>query len=423
MLDIMTIVFLILILFSLWVGFCQLFKQQGRILLRLDHLEQHGPAAHAGLEKPGEPDEPGSLLLESHFPAFSFPDLAGRAVSLDDFRGHRVLLLNWSFECGFCDSIATPLANLERSFDKQNVQLLLLAHGDVRVNREGAAEHGLKCPILLKKEEDEGGPFEDEGTPVAYLLDEEGRVAAPVARGADRVLALAIELAGQEREASAAGTSAPWRSGLSGGPAHGATPRPHRLSLPRFLVKHEIGLGDLIKRLTSALGIKTCVGCERRAAALNRWLVLSGISGSGLKAGAPAPAFHLPDLGGRMFSFEEFRGRRVLLVFTDPQCGPCEELAPHLVRLHRNHLDDGLRVMVVGRGNAEENQRKAEQYGYEFPVLLQDKKWKVSKEYGILATPAAFLIGEDGVITRDAAVGRDAILELIRDSRNSQKEE
>jgi len=113
----------------------------------------------------------------------------------------------------------------------------------------------------------------------------------------------------------------------------------------------------------------------------------------------------------------------VLLVFTDPQCGPCEELAPHLARLHREYLNDGLRVMMVGRGNREENQRKAEQYGFEFPVLLQDRKWKVSKEYGILATPAAFLIRDDGVITSDAAVGRDAIFELIRDGRSSQKEE
>jgi peroxiredoxin len=292
----MTTVLLLFILVSLWMGFYQLFKQQGRILPRLDHFDQRGPAARAGLEKPSEPDEPDNLSPGSYFPALSYPDLAGRAVSLEDFRGRRVLLLNWSFDCGFCDSIATPLANLESSFDKQNVQLLLLAHGDIQLNQEGAAEHGLKCPILLKKEEEEGGPFEDEGTPVAYLLDEAGRVAANVARGADRVLALAVELAGQERGASAAGTSAPQRRGLAGGPALAEIPQPHRLSLPRFLVEHDIGLGDLIKRLTSALRIKTCVGCERRAAALNRWLVLSGITGSGLKAGVPAPAFHLPDL-------------------------------------------------------------------------------------------------------------------------------
>jgi peroxiredoxin len=77
----------------------------------------------------------------------------------------------------------------------------------------------------------------------------------------------------------------------------------------------------------------------------------------------------------------------------------------------------------VGRGSAEENRRKAEQHGFQFPVLVQDRKWKVSKEYEILATPAAFLIGEDGVIIRDAAVGRDAILAMVRNGRGGQNEE
>jgi hypothetical protein len=49
---------------------------------------------------------------------------------------------------------------------------------------------------------------------------------------------------------------------------------PHRLNIPGF-IKEEIGLGDAIKRVTSAVGIKPCQGCQRRAAALNRWLVFS----------------------------------------------------------------------------------------------------------------------------------------------------
>ena len=410
-------VLLLLILVSLWIGFYQLFKQQGRILLRLDQLEQHGPATHPRLEKSGEQTEPGGLPLQSVFPAFSLPDLTGKAVALDDFRGRRVLLVNWNFECGFCDSIAEGLSRLETPFEKRNVQLLLLAQGEATANQEGAAEHGLKCPILLAKGPEDAGPFEQEGTPVAYLLDEEGRVAAAVARGADRVMALALEVAGPEVEASGPALSAPQRSGLHGAPALAETSQPHRLRLPRFLVKHDIGLGDLIKRFTSALGIKPCVGCERRAAVLNRWLVLSGVGGRGLKAGTPAPVFQLPDLEGRTISLEEYRGKRVLLFFSDPQCGPCDELAPHLVRLHREGAKDGLGVMVVGRGSAEENRRKAEQHGMQFPVLLQDRKWKVSKAYEILATPVAFLIGEDGVIARDAAVGREAIMALVRNGR------
>lgn len=45
----------------------------------------------------------------------------------------------------------------------------------------------------------------------------------------------------------------------------------HRVRLPGF-VSEDVGLGDVIKRTTSYFGIKPCGGCERRAAALNRWM-------------------------------------------------------------------------------------------------------------------------------------------------------
>jgi hypothetical protein len=50
----------------------------------------------------------------------------------------------------------------------------------------------------------------------------------------------------------------------------------HRVSLPGFITDEEIGLGDVVKRVTTAFGIKPCGGCERRAAALNRWVVFTG---------------------------------------------------------------------------------------------------------------------------------------------------
>jgi hypothetical protein len=51
--------------------------------------------------------------------------------------------------------------------------------------------------------------------------------------------------------------------------------QPHRVRLPGFLIDDEIGLGDAIKRVTYAMGIKPCGGCEKRAAALNRWMHFS----------------------------------------------------------------------------------------------------------------------------------------------------
>lgn len=48
---------------------------------------------------------------------------------------------------------------------------------------------------------------------------------------------------------------------------------PPRLRLPGFIKDEEVGLGDLVKRATYAVGLKPCGGCEERAAALNRWVV------------------------------------------------------------------------------------------------------------------------------------------------------
>jgi hypothetical protein len=49
----------------------------------------------------------------------------------------------------------------------------------------------------------------------------------------------------------------------------------HQVRLPGFLIEEEVGLGDLIKKATYAMGITPCGGCEKRATALNRWMTFS----------------------------------------------------------------------------------------------------------------------------------------------------
>lgn len=49
--------------------------------------------------------------------------------------------------------------------------------------------------------------------------------------------------------------------------------QPHRLNIPG--IKEDIGLGDVVKRVTNAVNIRPCRGCQKRAAALNRWVVFS----------------------------------------------------------------------------------------------------------------------------------------------------
>jgi peroxiredoxin len=74
-----------------------------------------------------------------------------------------------------------------------------------------------------------------------------------------------------------------------------------------------------------------------------------------------------------------------------------------------------LQILMVSRGEAEENRRKVRQHRLTFPVALQ-KQWEVSRRYAMFATPIAYLIDEQGRIAREVAVGAEPILELARDA-------
>jgi len=50
----------------------------------------------------------------------------------------------------------------------------------------------------------------------------------------------------------------------------------HRVRLPGFILDEDVGVGTVVKRVTSTLGIRPCGGCEQRAAMLDRWLVFTG---------------------------------------------------------------------------------------------------------------------------------------------------
>jgi hypothetical protein len=52
----------------------------------------------------------------------------------------------------------------------------------------------------------------------------------------------------------------------------------HRVRIPGFAAHDdaEIGLGDAVARVTTAMGIRPCGGCGRRAEALNRWMTIGG---------------------------------------------------------------------------------------------------------------------------------------------------
>ena len=148
-------------------------------------------------------------------------------------------------------------------------------------------------------------------------------------------------------------------------------------------------------------------------------LARSRLNRDGLKVGTPAPPFRLPRVDGGELTLEEFRERPVLLVFSDPECGPCDRLAPRLEEFHRENPE--LALVMISRGEPKANRAKIKEHGLTFPVVLQ-KQWEISLVYGMFATPLAYLIDERGVIVNDVAVGAEPILALLSIATNHAKE-
>ena len=119
----------------------------------------------------------------------------------------------------------------------------------------------------------------------------------------------------------------------------------------------------------------------------DRSLAKSRINRSGLAKGTPAPAFRLPTLDGGEATLEAYAGKRLLLVFSDPSCGPCTALLPKLDAAARQ---SDVAVLVISRGGADANRRKLEECRVvALPVALQ-AHWEISRLYAKFATPVAY---------------------------------
>ena len=353
------------ILIGGWLGW-QLLRQSGRLLLRLDELEKRLDELEFG---GGE--VPAGLPVGSQAPAFELPDLAGERKSLAQFRGQPLLLIFFNPGCGFCRDLAPKLAefspspSLEKKDGARMPQIVIISTGGAEKNREFFHEHKLGYPVLLQKGSEIATAYQANATPAGYLISPEGKIASELGMGAEVLFALA-----------------------SGGSRGGIASEDQQVD-------------------------------ENRADRFSqRSLSRSKIKRDGLKAGTPAPDFRLPRLDGRgELGLSDLRGKAVLLVFSSPNCGPCNSLAPQLEKFHREQPE--LELVMISKGDPKENRAKVKEHGFTFPVVLQ-QQWEISRRYAMFATPVAYLIDEEGVIIHEVAVGIDAILDLVTKAATRQ---
>jgi len=341
----------LLIAFGIWIGY-QLVLQNGRILLRLESIEQRLSSQRA----PTKSSKAAGLPIGSAAPDFDLPDLAGKRHKLSDFRDRNVLLLFFNPQCGFCTKMAADLAALPADGGPDRIVTVVVTTGDADQNRKLVEKHRIRSIVLLQDEMKVAALYQAQGTPMGYRIDAAGSIASELAVGAEPVLRLAGKLLSPEPVA-----------GKNGSAKKHHHPDP---SLARSKINRE-----------------------------------------GLKASTVAPDFRLPRIDGGETTLGDFRGQRLLLVFSDPNCGPCDELAPHLEEIHRERSD--LRVLMISRRDADATRAKASNLGLSFPIVMQ-KQWEVSLQYGMFATPIAYLIDERGVLLSDVAVGVEPILALAQ---------
>src|SRR5262245_36009476 len=189
----------------------QLLRQNGRILRRLEMLErQLAQPARASLPAPGPP--PG-LPVGALAPDFRLANLAGGHQRLSDWRGRRVLLIFFNPRCGFCTRMVPDLAALPTDPAGGRPLPLVVTTGSADENRQLVKEHGLRCPVLLQEGGEIASRYQAAGTPMGYLLDEEGRIASALAVGAEALLALAASPGSAVDGRADPASSAPGRNG------------------------------------------------------------------------------------------------------------------------------------------------------------------------------------------------------------------
>lgn len=337
--------------------FCyQLFLQNGRLQLRLEALEQELQAQ--GIIPDKERDILKGMPVGSLLNDFELPLLAGGGMTLSQWRGKKALLIFFNPGCAFCIQMLPKLGALTPNADKLTPVPLIISTGDVEENRRIFEQAGVSLPVLLQEGAEVATLYRVHGTPMGYLVDERGQTATELIQGADDLLAL---LGVRPTQAAKGSSNGKGRRGFS------------------------------------------------------RSLDNSKIKRDGLEVGVRAPEFTLPRVDEGELSLNQYLGQKVLLVFSDPACGPCQQLAPKLENIHRR---GDVQVLMVSRGDTEANRQKVAEHGLTFPVVLQ-RHWEISRDYGVFATPVGYLIDEKGMLATRVAMGSDAILNLasIRGSR------
>ena len=345
----------------------QMLRQQGRLLLRIEALEERlaagGTAAQPAASQAQAAALPG-LPVGTPAPAFRLPGLYGETITLDFLRaaGKPVLLLFSDPGCGPCNALLPEIGRWQRDYLGKLI-LAVISRGAPEANRAKASEHGV-TQVLLQQDSEVAVAYQDRGTPGAVLVRPNGTIGSPLALGADAIRALVAGVVGL----------------------------PVLQGMPPLAVGNSNG---------HALPLVAPTNGNQGPA------IAAPVQPARPSRGDPAPAFSLPDLSGQRVTLSDFLGSQTLVLFWDPGCGFCQRILEDLRAWEANPPVGAPRLLVVSTGSVETNQA----LGLRAPVLL-DENMSVGSTFGASGTPMAVLVDAAGKIASEVAAGALAVLAL-----------
>jgi len=127
-----------------------------------------------------------------------------------------------------------------------------------------------------------------------------------------------------------------------------------------------------------------------------------------LGKGVPAPNFTFPNLGGKMVSLADYKGKVVLLNIWATWCPPCVEEMPSMEKLHQELKDEGFEILAV---SIDVSGAKAvlpfiKKHKLSFPALT-DNKGAIKSLYQTTGVPESFIVDKDGIIAEKIIGPRD----------------
>ena len=195
-------VLVLILLAGQWWLLVHLLRQNGRLLVRLEILEESVAAGGSiAPSQNGTPIDQGEgLPVGSEAPEFGLSGLHGESLTLEALRasGKPVLLFITDPGCGPCNAMLPEVGRWQQEH-AQKFTLALVSRGEVEENKTKAQEHALKN-VLLQKDWEVSESYEVRGTPSAVLIGTDGKIASPVAGGAEGIRALLSYAVGERAQ-------------------------------------------------------------------------------------------------------------------------------------------------------------------------------------------------------------------------------